>query len=146
MVMGSFSGWLALYYLLYAAFIPAINLLLAPVLLVWLRNGKLTLTSWRKYLGINAFINVFGFYVVPYSYVRALFPYESEDLLSFSGLLWVAIVMGFVLQEFFFIVWLFSYLRKKNLSSLYYQTWGWGFVMLTLLPNAIYFAWMFSQI
>lgn len=146
MVMGGFSGWLAFYYLLYAAFIPAINLLLAPLLLVWLRSGRLALRSWNRYLIINAFISAFGFAVVPYSYVRSLLPYDHEKYFSFFGLLWTIIVIGFVLQEIFLVVWLTHFFRNKELANSFYKTWGWGFVLLNLIPNLLYFIWVISKL
>lgn len=125
MVMGGFGGWGAFYLGLYLLVIPAINLLIVPLLYWLIHRGRLEQAIWGKYLIGNGFFSFFASCIALYFSVL-------------WGALYFLLSFGITLQAIFFVAWLVFFFRKKELPNRFYKAWGWCFALFYFLPYTIY--------
>ncbi len=136
MVMGGFGGWSGFYILTYVLFIPVLNILLIPLLLVLIHYGKLERAVWKKFLIGNGFISTLA------SWWIFLIPSDVKMKIDYNVTLYkhipnYVIDVGMTLQAIIFVLWLIAFFCKYELSSRFYKTWGWIFLLLYLLPSTI---------
>lgn len=126
----------ALFYIsLFALIIPLANILFIPVLAVLIHRRYLEQSVWRKILVINGALSLvpswFFLAVIlrKYIHINTLNNSGFDDFASN-----VFPYIGYVMQSVFFVAWLTTLFRKRELSNRFYKAWGFCFALFYFLP------------